>query len=135
MTTEQVWDRIRALCEAQGFVTALSAFDFDQQPDGRLDRTYHLRSEQQPPEEYLCGQLNENHRFIVYLAIKIRRDGFGAARQLKVDMDLLEQAIAGDYPEYEYCVLDEPPVESEVQNPGTDQDYVVGRLSGLLTID
>lgn len=135
MTSGTLWDRLTALVEAQGFVRSLSTFDFDQQPDTRLHAAYHLTTTRVGATNYLGGQETPQVEVEVFLARKRQRDAWGAARQLKVDLDLLMATIVNDYPAYDYFVLDDPAIESEVQPPGAEKDFVIGRLALTVEFD
>lgn len=133
MTTGEVWDRIRAIVEAQGYYRSLQPFDLDNQPDTVMENAFHMLSERAGSINLVGGGTIPQHQFTIFLAQKTKRDPWGAARQLKVDLDLLLTTITNDFPAYDYVVMDEPRPTSECLPPGPEKDFVVGRLT--LTVD
>lgn len=129
-TIGTVWDRMHILVAAQGYALSRDAFDFDIQPDSKLDTVYFIKSARMSTAGFLGGDQDEQHLFEIYLAARTKRQSTGAARQLKVDMDLIEAAVLGDDTNatYDYFVTDDG-VSSLCQAPATDADYVIGRLS------
>ena len=134
MTIGVLWDRVVALTLAQGYVQANEPFNFDLQPSQALDRMFVISSDRVGTEGYMGGDQAEQHQFVVFLAQRVKRNGWGAARQLKVDLDTLEQAIGDDYPAYDYHLLDDR-IESQVQPPAADRDFVIGRLQATLEFE
>jgi hypothetical protein len=135
MTADELVMRIGTLYEGAGYSKAIEPFDFDLQPSTHLDRVYHLSAERIGSLDYVGGQQNDEYLLLGYVARRIKRDGWGAARQLKVDLDALEDLITGDYPQYPYCVIDEPAPGSDIPDPEDDQDFAVGRLRIAVTLD
>ena len=129
-TIGTVWDRINALVVAQGYALSHDMFDFDTQPDTRLDQIYYVTSARAGTEGFLGGDQDELHAFQIFLASRTRRSSAGAARQLKVDMDLIEAAILADDTNatYDYFVTDDG-VQSDCRLPAKDADFVIGRLA------
>jgi len=132
-----VWDRVNSLVVAQGYVRSHDPFSFDYQPDTKLDHIYHIRSSRVGTEGMLGGDQTERHAFTVFLAARAKRDPYGAVRQVKVDMDLIEQALLADESSatYGYYVIDDG-VSSDCQlPPSTDADFVVGQLALVVEFD
>jgi parallel beta-helix repeat protein len=133
-TIGAIWDRLSSIVVAQGYTRSRNPFDFDQQPDSRLNLVFHMASSRSGTEGYLGGYQGELHRVDIFLARRAKSDPWGAARQLKVDMDLVEATVLADSPTEDYILQDES-VESEIRDPGPDDDYVVGRLSFTVDFD
>lgn len=132
-----VWDRMSSVVVAQGYVRTADPFDFDFQPDTKLDHVFHLRSSRVGTEGYIGGDQGETHRLSIFLAQRAKRDAWGAARQLKVDMDLIEAVLLGDETNetFGYFVLDDG-VQSESQLPaGGEADFVVGKIDATILLD
>jgi hypothetical protein len=126
-TIGTVWDRISSVVATQGYARARTPFDFDLQPDTKLDKVFHMTSERSATDGYLGGDQGESHAFSIVLAQRVARDPWGAARQLKVDMDAIEQAVLADYAAYDYNVQDNG-VSSDCRQPSADADFVIGKL-------
>lgn len=129
-----LWDRIGVIATAQGFRRALQPFDFDLMPDGMLDQSYHLSSERASTQGYLGGDQAEQHSVSIYICRRIKKDAWGAARQLKVDLDALEAVLVTDYANYDYVVVDDG-IQSDIRDPGLNEDFVVGRLTATVDFD
>jgi hypothetical protein len=131
-----VWDRISTVTAMQGYHRASKAFDFEQQPDITLERAFHIQSERTSTVGYLGGDQAEQHRISLYMALRTKRNEVGAARQLKVDVDLLEDLISSgeEAASYDYIIEDDS-VESEIRDTQLNQDYVVGRLAFTVDFD
>jgi hypothetical protein len=135
MTADELVLRIAVLTEALGFHKSIEPFDFDLQPSTQMHRVYHLSAERVGSIDYVGGAQNDEYLLFIHVARRIQRDGWGAARQLKVDLDALEDAITDDYPQYPYSVMDEPAPGSDIPEPEDDQDFAVGRLQIAVTLD
>lgn len=135
MTAEELVVRLTALIQSFGYAQSIEPFDFDLQPSTKMDRVYHLGAERVDSTDYLGGAQNDDYLLLIHLARRISRDGWGAARQLKVDLDALEDLITNDYPNYEYCLMDEPSPGSDVPDPEDDQDFAIGRLRLAVTLE
>lgn len=135
MTTGEVWDRISALVVAQGYTRALNSFDFEQQPDTNLEKAFCLSSTRVGATSYIGGAESPQHRFDIYLALKCKRDAWGAVRQLKVDADVVLAAVQADYPAYDYIVLDTPMPGSECQKPGPEKDFAIALVTFVVEFD
>ena len=133
-TLGTVWDRVSSLVAAQGYVRATNPFDFDQQPETKLDKVYCQSSTRRTTEGYLGGDQGETHEFEIYLAQKTARDPWGAVRQLKADMDLVEQAVAGDDAAFDYHLLDDG-VSSDCRAPTQTANFAVGQLKLAVAFD
>lgn len=138
LTLGTLWDRLLLVVEAQGFVRANSPFDFEQQPDTKLDRVYHTISERVATDPYIGGDQGQAHRFTFYLAIRTKRDGWGSARQLLADLEALEAAMLADETGAgtgaEYYIHDDPGPTHELRQP-VGSDYVIGRLELVAEFD
>ena len=126
-TIGALWDRLIAVVIAQGFAKARTPFDFDRQPDGTLDQAFCLSSVRDSTQGYLGGDQAEQHTVTIYVARRIKRDDWGAVRQLKADLDAIEAVVCTDYANYDYVVVDDG-VTNDVKEPSASEDYVVGRL-------
>lgn len=141
LTIAMVWDRIAALVEGLGYIKALEPFDFDMQPSQRLDGCFCMTSEKVAGPEYVGsssgGLQAETHEFVIYLARLKQRDSWTVARDLKTELEVLQDALHADAPSYGYNVLDDPELTAEVQEPttGSDRDFVVGRLTFTVDFD
>jgi len=129
-----LWDRLSTIVIAQGFARARTPFDFDQQPDTMLDLAFHMKSERVGTEGYLGGDQAEQHEVSIYLCRRIKRDAWGAARQLKADMDAIESVVVRDYPNYDYVVIDDG-VSASIRDPGPDQNFVIGLVQFKMDFD
>jgi len=134
-TLGTVYDRVNSIVADQGFTRAKEPFSFDMQPAQQIDQTYYVESERDDTIGYFGGDQGESHRFQIWLARKRKTDPHAAARQLKVDMDLIEAALYGDSATFDYQVLDDS-VTSDVGLPSeNDEDHVVGELVATLDFD
>lgn len=135
LTLGTLWDQVLAVIEAQGFIRAITPFDFEQQPDGNLDRTYHCTTERDGLDPYIGGDQGQAHTFRIYLAVRTRRDSWGAARQLLADLEALESALLADEAaSSEYYIHDDPGPTHEIQQP-VEGDYVVGSFTFVAEFD
>ena len=132
-----VWDRINTLASTQGYTRSHDAFDFQSQPDTKLDRVYRLETSRVGTSGYRGGDQEEQHMVTLFFAQRARRDSYGAERQLKVDMDLVEQALLQDEADAGLgYFVDEDGVQSSCGlPPGADADFVIGRLEARLVFD
>jgi hypothetical protein len=115
-----------------GYARSREPFNFDLQPDTRLDLVFYQTSDRvnhEPTTQAHVGYRFEQHEFTIYMARRTRRLGAWETR-LKLHQDLdeatdrvLADAIAGDY-----NVVDEPVIEKMVQPPTKLGDFLVGRL-------
>jgi formylmethanofuran:tetrahydromethanopterin formyltransferase len=115
-----------------GYARAREPFNFDLQPDTRLDQVFHMTSERVNHEPVLqtdAGYRIEQHEFTIFMARRTRRLGAWETR-VKMHQDLdtaLDQvhldAIAGGY-----NVADEPVPEKMIQPPTKVGDFLVARL-------
>lgn len=132
-TIGAVSDRLHALVTAQGFTLAKDAFDFDRQPSQSLEKCFRIHTGREGTEGYLGGDQMERHTVDIWIARKTKRDPHGAARQLTVDLDLIEAALVRDTA-LDYWVGDDS-VTTEQPEPRDDQDYQVARLSAVVEFD
>lgn len=135
MTVGQVWDRILALVLAAGYARAMHPFDLELQPDTTMERVCYLTSELVTRTNFIGGAAIPQHQFSIFMAQKTKRDAWGAARQLKVDMDLLLVTVMADFPAYDYFVMDTPDPTSECSPPGPEKDFVLGRVTFTVDFD
>lgn len=134
-TIGAVTDRVAAILTANSFQSSGSHFDFDDQSNLSLDKSFRVNSSRTATEGYVGAVQLETHTIEIWLARKIKRDSNGAARQLKVDMDLIEQTMLDDSATHHYYVVDNG-VEHEIREPAaTDQGFVIGRLSARVEIE
>lgn len=132
-----VWDRISTIVATQGYVRSHDPFSFDYQPDTKLDHVFHFRSERVRTDGYLGGDQSEQHTVTVFLATRSKRDPYGAVRQMKVDMDLIEQTLLGDASNETlgYFVIDDGLASQCQLPPSTDADFVIGQLVAQIEFD
>jgi hypothetical protein len=132
-----VWDRVNSLVTAQGYARTTDPFSFDYQPDTKLDHVFHFQSARQGAEGIMGGDQTEKHQFTIFLAQRAKRDAYGAARQLKVDMDVIEAAMLGDVSNtaLDYYVPDDGVTSDCRLPPSTDSDFVIGQLSVQVEFD
>lgn len=135
LTIGAVTDRVNSLVATQGFARSTDHFDFVHQPDQNIDRIYRVESERVGSNGYIGGDQEEVHRVSVWLTRKVRSDSHGASRQLKADMDLVEQALIDDSILADYNVQDEPGPDGSVQLPDPDATHVIARLSAVVDFD
>jgi hypothetical protein len=134
-TIGAIWDRINSLVADQGFQQSRDHFDFDLVPDQAIDRVFRVQTRRTGTDGYLGPAQAELHTVDVWIARKVRNDSHGAARQLQVDLDLIEQAMYDDSPNYEYNVSDDPGPTSEVRLPSPDAIHAIARLTAVVDID
>lgn len=134
MTLGTLWDRVNSVVVAQSYVRAATPFDFEQQPDGRLDRCYHCTQLRESTEGYLGGAQNQQHTFTIFLGLRVKRDPWGAYRQLLADMEALESALLDDEDGQEYYIHDDPGPQHELRQP-VEGDYVIGQLQFTAEFD
>lgn len=133
MTLGVLSDRVMALCAAQGYRAALHPFDLDEQPAAASDKVFYFRPRKQNTNGYLGGDADEDHVFLIYFGQRARKDSWAAERAVRVDLDLLQAALEGDFPTYDYNVLDDR-MDLTVNAPAQGEDFVVGRLTVTLNI-
>jgi hypothetical protein len=130
-----VVDRVNSVCAAQGFKQSTDHFDFDVLPSERLDRGYIVQSARVGTEGQLGAVQIERHRITVFVCRKIGRDQFGAVRQLKSDLDIIEGVLIDDHTLHHYYVNDDA-VTNSVQTPVDPKAaHVVARLDAIVELE
>lgn len=134
MTIGELHDRLVEIGASNGYTQAKTPFDFDVQPSQNLDQTFCLSVERIETTGLIGGDQIEVHRVTFFLAQKVKAQGWGAQRSLLVDTSLVEQALVGDFPDFDYHVQDDS-VRSDVKSPSAGDDYAVARLQVDVEID
>lgn len=130
-----VWDRLREIIAAAGYVASTSPFNFDMQPDGRLDNAYCLTAERSEKSGYIGTHAEETWTVTIWVASRARTDQFGCYRQLLADLPIIESSIVAEQLAGEpFAVSDEPGPTIDLPTP-TGQDFLIGRLVLTLIVE
>lgn len=130
MTPAELVDTMRALTETQNYIPSQQPFNFDLQPDQRLQHCYCLQAAKTSTEGWVGGAKAENWQITIWLAQRTQGNSHGAYRQLLADLPVLQAAIIA--PEEagtaDYNISDDPQPVIDLPPPGGKQDFVIGRL-------
>lgn len=135
-----VVDRINSLISENGFTQSRDYFDFDRQPEQMLDLIYRVDSMRQSSQGYMGGDQVELHIVNIWVSRRIKSDSHGAARQVKADLDSIEQAlwdeVLGGASPVDFMISDGGGPTADVRLPSDpNSSYVVGRFSAIVDFD
>ena len=131
-TSGIVADRVHSLVASHGFHLSKDPWDFEYAPSQGADRMFRIDLTRTGGGARIGGSAEEEHRVVVWLARKTRRDPHGAIRQLRADLDLIEASLLSDTSVF--YVLDDT-VNAECRLPLVDSDFVVAQLSATVSFE
>lgn len=119
--------RLTSLTVTQGYGLSKEPFSFDLQPDTHLEDVCRLTGELTGYAGYLGGSQEETWTCEVWLARKAKTQPYTAQAALLLSIDSLTAAVAADSTAGDYLLGED--VQAEIQLPGDDLGYVVGRVA------